>query len=149
MTIACLLTSHLPIQVEQQPSPILRDHPLVVGGRSWDPGAVLDACPITEAAGVQPGMRLSRAEGLCPTARFLPAAEAAYHAAHQALKDTLRSFSSRVETAELGLLFADADGADDRWARHPAEDVSKVTGLGVQLGLANARFTAEQAARAA
>jgi hypothetical protein len=73
MKFICLLAPHLPVQVERRRDPSLDGQPLVVGGRPWDPGAVLDCCPEAAAAGVRPGMRLSRAEALCPSARFLPA----------------------------------------------------------------------------
>jgi hypothetical protein len=73
MKVACLLAPHLPVQVERQQDPSLAEGPLVVGGRPWDEGAVLDGCPQAEAAGVSPGMRVSRAEALCPAARFVPA----------------------------------------------------------------------------
>jgi nucleotidyltransferase/DNA polymerase involved in DNA repair len=69
--IICLLAPHLPVQVERQADHALDQRPLVVGGRPWDAGAVLDCCAQASAAGVRPGMRLAQAEHLCPTARFV------------------------------------------------------------------------------
>jgi DNA polymerase-4 len=155
MKFICLLAPHLPVQVERRRDPSLEGQPLIVGGRPWDPGAVLDCCPAAAAAGVWSGMRLSRAEALCPSARFLSADEAAYQAAHRALDQVPRQFTGRVETAGLGLLFADgsglerAIGSDARLARHVAREAERASGLDVRVGLAGDRFTAEQAARAA
>ncbi len=155
MRIACLLAPHLPVQVERKRDPALDGRPVIVGGRPWDPGAVLDRCPAAEAAGVRVGMRLARAEALCPAAAFLPADEPAYHAAHRALETALRRFTDRVETAGPGLLFADVTGLERpfgsvaRLARHLVKEAEQTSGLDVRLGLADHRFTAEQAARAA
>ncbi|MCK4471000.1 MAG: hypothetical protein KAW49_04365, partial [Anaerolineae bacterium] len=98
MKVACLLALHLPVQVERQ-HPSLAECPLVVGGWPWDAGAVLDCCPPAAAAGVSPGMRLSQAETLCPTARFVPAQEEVYHVAHDALVASAGRFTPTVETA--------------------------------------------------
>lgn len=155
MRIACLLAPHLPVQVERKRYLDLDGRPVIVGGRPWDPGAVLDCCPAAEAAGVRVGMRLVRAEALCPAACFLPADEPAYHAAHRALEAALRRFTDRVETAGPGFFFADVTGlerslgSDARLARQLAREAGQTTGLDSRVGLAGNRFTAEQAARAA
>jgi len=39
MRIACILVDHLPVKVERHRKPELNSHPLVIGGRPWDPGA--------------------------------------------------------------------------------------------------------------
>ena len=96
MKVACLLAPHLPVQVERQQDPALAEGPLVVGGRPWDEGAVLDGCPQAAAAGVTPGMRLSRAEALCPAACFVPAREEAYRAAVRAASESVRFAEAHV-----------------------------------------------------
>ena len=171
MRVACLLAPHLPVQVHRELSrvvgrphnPSLDEIPLVVGGRPWDPGAVLDCCPQAAAAGVSPGMRLSQAEALCPAARFVPAQEERYRAAHDALAEAARGFTPTVETAGLGLLVADVSGlersfdsAQDRrfgpdfhLARQMAREAGHSSGLDVRVGIGSGRFVAEQAARAA
>ncbi len=162
MRIICLLAPHLPVQVERQADPELAQRPLVVGGRPWDAGAVLDCCPQAGAAGVGPGMRLAQAEQLCPAARFVPAREEAYHAAHQALCAAAGRFTGRVESAALGQLFVEAtglerpfaqardgrDGAERRLVAELVREASQRSGLEVQAGLAGGKFCAEQAARA-
>jgi DNA polymerase-4 len=187
MRVACLLAPHLPVQVHRELSrvvegphnPSLDEIPLVVGGRPWDPGAVLDCCPQAAAASVSPGMRLSQAETLCPAARFVPAQEERYRAAHDALAGAARGFTPIVETAGLGLLYADVSGLersfdaaqdrpfdpaqdrpfdpaqdrrfgpDSHLARQMAREAGHSSGLDVRVGVGSGRFVAEQAARAA
>jgi len=163
MKVACLLALHLPVQVERQHNPSLAGCPLVVGGRPWDAGAVLDCCPQAEAAGVSPGMRLSQAETLCPTARFVPAQEEVYRAAHDALAAVASRFTPAVETAGLGLLYAEVSGLersfslvqdkrfgpDTRLAHQMAREAGEASGLDVRVGVGSGKFAAEQAARAA
>ena len=158
MRIICLFAAHLPVQVEQQ-SGAPNTAPLIVGGRPWDPGAVLDCSPAAASAGVRLGMRLARAAQLCPGATFVPAREAVYREAHAALEAVLRQHTDRVETAGVGYLFADVSDlrilpgrdpaqADVELARSLAREVQKVSTLDTRVGLAPQRFTAEQAARA-
>ncbi len=153
--VACLLALHLPVQVEQGSDPSLIAGPLIVGGQPWDPGAVVDCCPQAAAAGVAPGMRLARAEKVCPDARFVPAREPEYRAAHQALVAAARGVTGRVETAGLGLLHLDARGQGRRFSSDTqlgdelAREAERISGLSVQVGVGEGKFVAEQAARAA
>jgi nucleotidyltransferase/DNA polymerase involved in DNA repair len=152
---ACLLTLNLPVQIERSQDPSLTLGPLVVGGRPWDDGAVFDCCPEASAAGVAPGMRLSQAEKLCPAARFVPAREELYHASHDTLVYAARQFTPAIETAGLGILYAEVSdlarrfGRDPRLAQAMAEEATSVSGLDVQIGIASGKFAARQAARAA
>lgn len=128
---------------------------MVVGGRPWDPGAVLDCCPQAEAAGVHPGIRLSQAEALCPGARFVPAREEMDRAAHDALAAAADRFTPTVETAGLGLLYAEVSGLERRFgpdrqlARRMAREARQISGLDVRVGVASGKFVAQQAALAA
>ena len=153
--VACVLISHLPVQVEQKGDPSLAERPLVIGGRPWDPGVVLDCCPQAVAAGVQPGVRLAQAQVLCPTARFVPSCEENYRGVHDALLAAAGCFSPTVETANLGTVYVEVSGLerlfgpDAQLARQLGRRAADATGLAVQVGLARDKFTAEQAARAA
>jgi DNA polymerase-4 len=163
MKVACFLIPHLPVQVERRHDPSLAPSPLVVGGRPWDDGAVLDCCPETEAAGVTPGMRLSQAEALCPRAAFVVANDDAYHATHEALLGVAGRFTPTVETGTLGLLYAEVSGLERRFG--PDEELAHLLSLAanqalgpdteqapefdLRVGLASSKFVAEQAARAA
>jgi DNA polymerase-4 len=129
--------------------------PLIVGGRRWDEGAVLDCCARAAAAGVAPGMRLSQAEALCPDARFAPADEAAYDAAHEVLRNGVQRFTPTVEIGNLGLVYAEIsslkrrfnDGTDLACAL--MTEAIAALGLDVRVGMAGSKFVAQQAARAA
>ena len=163
MKVACLLAPRLPVQVERQHVPALAEMPLVVVGRPWDPGAVLDCCALAAAAGVTPGSGKSQAEALCPTARFVPAREELYRAAHDALAAAAGHFTPAVETAGLGLLFAEVSGLerrcgpDPQLAHHMAQAAGQALrpgsgqacGWDVRVGVGGSKFVAEQAARAA
>ncbi len=163
MKVAGLLMLHLPVQVERRHDPSLAPFPLVVGGRPWDDGAVLDCCPQAVAAGVTPGMRLSQAEALCPAANFVAAEDEAYQAVHEALLDSAGRFTPTVETGALGLLYAEVSGLerrvgpDEEMARQLLlaaaqalqPDPGQTTEFDIRIGLASSKFVAEQAARAA
>lgn len=155
MRVACLLILHLPVQVERRRNPALTDAPLVVGGRRWDAGAVLDCCTQAAAAGVEPGMRLSQAEALCPEARFLPADRAAYDVVHRMLIDGAKRFTPIVETVDLGLVLVEVSSLKRRFddeaelAHHLTHEMINGSGLDVRVGLGSGRFLAEQAAHAA
>ena len=155
MWITCLLIPHLPVRVEQSRDPVLAQAPLVIGGRRWDEGAVLDCSPQAEAAGVEPGMRLSKAEALCPQAHFLPADQAAYDTLHQALVESIKPLTPTVATEELGLAYADVSGLRRRFekdvdaAQRLLEETVGVALPGTQIGLSSGKFVARQAARAA
>jgi DNA polymerase-4 len=155
MRVACILSLHLPVQVERQHDPSLAESPLIVGGRPWDAGAVLDCCQRTEAAGVSPGMRLSQGEKLCPAARFVPAHEEMYRVAHDALATAASHFTPTVETAGLGFLYTEASGLERSFgpelqlARRMAQEARQISGLDVRVGVGSGKFVAEQAARAA
>jgi nucleotidyltransferase/DNA polymerase involved in DNA repair len=124
-------------------------------------------------------MRLSQAETLCSAARFVPAHEQAYRAAHAALVAAAGQFTPTVETASLGLLYAEVSGlersfgsaqdkpfdpstplragsAQDRpfgldaqLVHRMAQEAARVSRLDVRVGLGSGKFVAEQAARAA
>ncbi len=155
MRVSCLLAIHLPVQVERQHNPRLTDVPLVIGGRAWDPGAVLDCCQQAAAAGVGAGMHLSRAEKLCATARFVPAREELYHAAHDTLVEAALTFTPTVETDRLGLIYAEVSGLEHRLGPEGrlvdlmAREAVRASGLDVRVGLGGGKFVAVQAARAA
>jgi DNA polymerase-4 len=156
MRVSCISAFHLAVQVERQRDPGLAQGPLVVGGKPWDTDAVLDCCPQAAATGVEPGMRLSKAERLCPAARFVPAQEEVYRSVHDALATAITDrFTPTVETASLGLLYAEISGLERRIGLdgHLAYEMNletrRASGLDVWIGLGSSKFVAHQAARAA
>jgi nucleotidyltransferase/DNA polymerase involved in DNA repair len=141
MRVAYLLVPHLAIQVERRYDPSLVGTPVVVGGRPWDEGAVLDCCPQAAAVGVHLGMRLSQAERLCPAARFVPAQEELYRAAHDALVSAANRFTPTVETAGLGFVYVEVSGLerqfgpDAQLARQMVREAIKASALDVRGGV--------------
>jgi len=155
MKVACVWVPHLAVQVEWQRDDSLKEAPLIVGGRPWDAGAVLDCCAWAEGAGVTPGTRLSQAEKLCPEAEFVAADEEGYRAAHETLLAACAMFTDRVETTGLGRVVVDVGGLerrigpDDVVARRLVVEAIRASGLDVRVGVGSGKFVAEQAARAA
>ena len=70
--------------------------PIVLGGRPWTDGPVLDASRSALELGVRPGMPLAAAHRLAPEARFLDPDPAADGAALEAALDRLAGFSPGV-----------------------------------------------------
>ncbi len=62
---------HLPLQLALERAPE-GDEVVVLGGRPWDPGDVLDRSPAAGALGVRRGQPLGTAHSLVPEATFLP-----------------------------------------------------------------------------
>jgi protein ImuB len=117
-----LFVPHLPLGLAQA----RRSEPfptglLVLGGRPWDPGAVIDASPDARALGVRRGQALGSAHRLAPEATFLEpdldadrgAAEAAFEALGR-LSPSLAGSSDPADAAfgqfELGI-----DGLGPLW----------------------------------
>src|SRR4029079_10385666 len=57
----------------RQPSGSWPEGPVVLGGKPWSNGSVLDADPVARALGVRRGMPLGSAHRLAPEATFLDA----------------------------------------------------------------------------
>jgi DNA polymerase IV len=154
MKIVHLIVPHLPLQVERQKRQ-LGPGPIIIGGRPWDPTVVLDCCELAEAAGVVPGMAQTRAALRCPEARFLFANHATYQTAQAQLDAAVRQFTDQVETAGLGALFLEVGQLTRRYpedavlAQALIDAIHEMSGLDLQVGLAEEHFTAEQAAKAA
>ena len=155
MRLACLFLPHLPVQVEIADNPTLAERPLVIGGKPWDPGVVLDCCPQAADSGVLPNMPLAQAETLCPHATFLPARDEAYREVHDLLITAAKQTCPLVETEQLGFLYAEISGlerllgSETKLAQRLLDQSQRLTELVLQTGTGANKFTALQAARAA
>ncbi len=95
--------------------------PLVLGGRPWTNGTVLDASPAAEALGIRRGMPLGGAHRLAPEATFLDPAPEADAAAVEAAFERLAAFSPGLagptDPADpaFGRLEVQVDGLDRLW----------------------------------
>ena len=70
--------------------------PLVLGGRPWDPGPVVDASPEARALGVRRGMPLGSAHRLVPEATFIDPDPDADRATVEAAFEALAAFSPGI-----------------------------------------------------
>lgn len=147
--IACILAPQLALQIEQgrhgASLPLLITHPL-------DSTTVFAVSPALAELGIRAGMAVYQTQQLAPGAQVIPADEQAYHAAHSAIETALRAFSPAIETVSLGEFLIDIrgleghHGSDQALAQALLRAVWAASGLGVQVGLAQRRFVAQQAA---
>lgn len=159
MRLLHLAWPHLALRLARERDPsITASGPLILGGRPWDDGVVLDASPEAAALGVRRGIPLGQAHRLAPEAVFLPPDPAADAAAVEAALDALAAFSPGIAGAtdpadrSFGSLEVQVDGLEALWGPEPVL-VGKVrAALGPLLpgtpraGIAGTRFAAALAA---
>lgn len=161
MRLLHLYWSHLPLRLarhRQAASGSFPTGPVILGGRPWDDGMVLDMSPDARALGVRRGMPLGSAHRLAPEATFLVPDPDADRAAVEAALDRLAAFSPGVAGAvepvdpSFGLLEVQVDGLERLWGAEPIL-VERIRGaLGPILpgrpraGVAGTRFAATLAA---
>lgn len=145
----------------RQPSGSWPVGPVVLGGKPWTNGTVLDADPAARALGVRRGMPLGSAHRLAPEATFLDAEPEADRAELEAAFERLAAFSPAIAgTADpadvaFGLLEAQVDGLEGLWGPEPILAERVATALEPLLagrpraGIAGTRFAATVAALAA
>lgn len=132
--------------------------PIVVGGRPWSGGLVLDANGRARALGIRRGMTLAAAERLAPETRFLEPDLGAARAAVEAVFERLAAFSPTLAgTTEptdpaFGLVEVGIDGLEALWgedrslARRLASAVEPLLPVRPRVGVAGTRFAATIAA---
>lgn len=146
--IAYLVVPHLAVAVERRERPRLAGQPVVVADAGT---AVLDCSTQALAAGVQPGMALSRAEHLCPEAAFLPPRPDLYRNTATALFELLQGQMPAVEQAQPGGLYLDLRGAEGHDAEaldvchRQCEAIQRELRLEATAGAAVNKFSAEVA----
>ncbi len=149
---------HLPLRLAlgRDPGP---DEAIVLGGRPWDPGVVLDRSPAAGALGVRRGQPLGTAHSLVPEAVFLPLDVAAladpFERALDALNTLAPAVEGEVDPAHLafGRVFIGIEGLARLWGDEP-ELVRRALAMAEPLlpgkpraGIGNTRFGAGVAAR--
>ncbi len=135
--------------------------PIVLGGKPWTAGAVLDADPGARALGVRRGMALGAAHRLAPEATFLEPEPEADRAAAEAAFERLATYSpalagtSEPSDAAFGLFEVQVDGLEPLWGPEPRLVATLVAALEplvagrARAGIAGTRFAATVAAAAA
>ena len=97
MRLLHLHRPHLPLELARaRASEPFPPGPLVLGGRPWDPGPVIDASPDARALGVRRGMPLGSAHRLVPEATFLDPDPDADRATVEAAFEALAAFSPGI-----------------------------------------------------
>ena len=112
--------------------------PLILGGRPWSDGVVLDLDPAARDLGVRRGMALGSAHRLAPEATFLDPAPEADRAAVEAAFERLATFSpglagtSDPADPAFGLLEVQIDGLHRLWGPE-ARLVERLSGALVDI----------------
>jgi nucleotidyltransferase/DNA polymerase involved in DNA repair len=149
---------HLPIRLAlgRDPGP---EEAIVLGGRPWDPGHVLDRSPAAGALGVRRGQPLGTAHSLAPEALFLPLDPAELAAPLEAALDALNGLAPAVEgesdpvAPAFGQVYIGIEGLVRLWGDEAALVQRALTLLAPLLpgrprsGIGNTRFGAAVAAR--
>jgi len=138
---------NLPLLVEAErhghETPLIVTHPLEIG-------RVLAVSEELLADGLRAGLSVYQAQQLAPCARVVAAAEDAYHQRHEAIAAVAQRYTERIETAALGEWYLDWQGFQDEPAitAELRSALRAASGLPVRVGVANGKYTAQQAARA-
>ena len=162
MRLLHLHRPHLPLELARtrafEPFP---PGPLVLGGKPWDPGLVIDASPEARALGVRRGMPLGSAHRLVPEATFIDPDPDADQGTIETAFEALAAFSPGIAGSAdpldpaFGLFEVQVDGLELLWGPEPVL-VARLTealerSLGreqgcVRAGIAGTRFSATIAA---
>ncbi len=132
---------------------------IVLGGRPWDPGRVLDCSPAAAVLGVRRGQPLGAAHSLAPEALFLPADTAVLAAPLEGALGALNTLAPAVEgetdpaAASFGRILIGIEGLARLWGEEPVL-LRRALGLVApwlpgrpRTGIGNTRFGAAVAAR--
>jgi nucleotidyltransferase/DNA polymerase involved in DNA repair len=132
---------------------------VVLGGRPWDPGQVVDRSPAAAGLGVQRGQPLGTAHSLAPEACFLPLDATSVAAPFESALSALESLAPAVEggsdpaTPAFGRILVGIEGLARLWGDEPtllgrALDLAASWLPGApRSGIGNTRFGAAMAAR--
>jgi hypothetical protein len=132
---------------------------VVLGGRPWDPGIVVDHSPAAGGLGVRRGQPLGVAHSLVPEAAFLPFDEAALRGPVEAALEVLNGLAPAVEgdadpaSAGFGRILIGIEGLARLWGdeaslvRRACDLVAPHIPWPPRAGIGNTRFGAEVAAR--
>ena len=169
MRLLHLYRPHLPLELARaRTSEPFPPGPLILGGRPWDPGPVVDADPAARALGVRRGMPLGSAHRLVPEAFFIDPDPDADRTIVEAAFKTLAAFSPGIagsaDTGDpsFGLFEVQIDGLEPLWGPEPILIGRLVVALGralagtadaagamdgeIRAGIAGTRFPATIAA---
>jgi len=148
MRILCLLIPHFPASLERRDEPGLDGQPVVIAQE----GKVLDCSPEALDQGVREGMKVGRAERLCPEAVVRTAHIARYEGAFERVIEVLAGVSPVVEAGKWGEAYTDISGQtsgfDDEviLCQQVGRKLKQEVGLTGMMGVAGNKFTSYVAA---
>jgi DNA polymerase IV len=134
--------------VEQVLDPELRGKPVLVGR-----GVVVAASGEAKPCGVKPGMSISEALRICPSAAVLAGHYGQYADFAEHVQRILESYAPKVETGARHDFYLDFAGAKqpysayDAMLRHLQADVQEETGLSISIGAARTKAVAAMASQ--
>ncbi len=134
--------------VEQGFNPLLRNRPVVVGGKENQRGVVHTASYEARAFGISTGMPLYRAKALCPQCVFLKGDYEHYRAVSQTMQEIYLNYTPQVEFTSLDDAYLDLSGAlhlypSPQWVgRQIQQEVLRRTGVGVSVGTGSSKMIA-------
>jgi len=142
MRIGSVLIQNLAVQLALADDPSLHGRPVVIGGLPFEAKPVYDASPQVIACGVKVGMPLREAYALCPTAKFLPSAQARYEHIFEQVAGVLERFSPVVDVEKLGCAYIDITGVQDEanLCQDMFRNICAETGLRACLGVSGGKF---------
>jgi len=166
MRLLHLYRPHLPLELARaRASEPFPPGPLILGGRPWDPGLVVDADPAARALGVRRGMPLGSAHRLVPEAFFIDPDPDADRTIVEAAFEALAGFSPGIAGSAdatdptFGLFEVQIDGLEPLWGAEPVLIGRLVAALDralaglacgdggeIRAGIAGTRFSATIAA---
>jgi len=139
-------------EVERRTQSILRGSPLLVGGDPAKRGKVQSASREARETGVQTGMTMREAIGLCPEAVCCPTNMKLYREVSGAFVSCLRDSFDRLEIGGLGQIYSEiprriSDPKD--FGQKVLRDAQEEMGLPMKLGIAPSKLVARLAAEEA
>ncbi len=145
MRIVALLFAHFPLQVELMADPDLKGKPVVIGGYPHERKSVFDASASALACGIQKGMQVRQAHGLCPEALFLPLAQERYQQVFEEVLDLVADYAPKLEVLTLGEVFLEIpyDCWESDLVSQIRHAVRQQTGFSMAAGSAGSKFPAQ------
>ena len=148
MTIACVLTTHLPIKAELLRHPELLERPVIIVAEIGARRVVLDYS--RQARRISVGMPLQEAVSVCQDATLLPADTPYYQTTFNEILDGLGQRSPLIEAAELGCAYVGLDGLEEMYGGEARLITSLVQAVhpafNPRVGVAGGKFPAYIAA---
>jgi DNA polymerase-4/protein ImuB len=153
MDYVCALVPRFLASLARRDNAALLKRPVIIGRSSETRGTVVEASVEAARAGVVPGMQITRALVLCPSAAVVAMREDQFVAAGREFQAILEEHSPAVEEVEPGHLHADVRGLARLAGLRPQEYIAQLqetlagkVRLPVQVGSAATVFVAHAAA---